>query len=121
MDVEQFTTFGNKGFIEIHEEIPFLFEERTEIILEILEEGRVEVGGFQCIPMLMLPIGMRADTNVLHQTFSPSSKVALVNRYGQMKRTIRRINGASIADGLLLKVLVLFNENWFARQEMSEP
>ena len=89
MNVKELTTFGNKCFVEVHKEGPFLFVKRTEIVLKIFKERGVEVGGLKCIPMLMLPIRMRADAYIFHQTFSAGSEIAFVNGYGQVKRAIR--------------------------------
>lgn len=120
VDVEQFAAFVDEGFVEVYEEGPRSLVEGTEIVLEVFEEGRVEVGGLQGVPMLVLPIAVGADAHILHQAFA-AHKGALVHGDGKGKRTVGRIDGATVAKGLLVVVLVLFNEDRLALLEGNEP
>ena len=119
-DVEQVAAGGDEGFIEVDEVVPLTLVYGAEVILEILKEGRVEVGGLKGIPMLALPVAVGADDDVLHRTFA-HDEVGLVYGYGQMEGTVGRVDGAAVAQCLLDVVLVLLNQNRFTAHEGSEP
>lgn len=70
--------------------------------------------------MLPLPVRVGANAHVFHWAFS-SGESAAVNGNGQMQRAVGRVDGTSVAEGLFLEVLVLFNQNWFVSQEVDEP
>ena len=120
MEVKQFETLVDEGFVEIHQECPLLFINGAEIILQIFEEGGFEVGGFDSVPMLPLPIAVSADAYIFHQAFA-ADKVAFVDGDREVELPIGRVDSAAVAEGLLEVVLMLFNENWFARLETYEP
>lgn len=120
LQVEKLVALMDECFVEVDEECPWLLEDGTEIILQVFKEGGVEIACFQCIPMLSLPVGVAADAYVSHRAF-PFFEGAAVNGNGQVQRSIGRVDGASVADGLLLIVLVLFNQNWFVSQKVDEP
>jgi len=120
LNIKKFTALEDECLIEVYEKLPMLFVERAEIILKILKEGRVEVGGLKCIPMLMLPVAMSADANVFHQTLA-TRKIAMVNRNGKVKFPVWRVDGTAIANGLLREVLVLLYENRLMSHELCKP
>ena len=121
LNVEQFATLGNKRFIEVHQECPSLFIHRPEIVLQILKERTVEIGSLQSVPMLMLPVQMVRYAYILHETFAMRREVTLIDRYAEVKFTVRGIYGTPVTYCLLVEVLPLFNENWFALHEVGEP
>ena len=120
LNVKRLATFLYQSFIEVGEKSPRTLIERAEVVLEILKERGVEVRGFKRIPVLPLPICVGADADVLHDAF-PRHESAAVDRDGEVQRAIGRIDGTTVAEGLFLIVLMLLNENRFARQQMSEP
>ena len=119
-DVEQLAAGGYECFVEIDEIAPLTLVDGAEVVLEILEEGRVEVCRLKGIPVLSLPVGVGADDDVLHGTFT-HDEGGLVYGYGQMERTVGRVDGAAVAECLLDVVLVLLNQNRFTAHEGSEP
>ena len=120
LNVKHLATFLYQGFIEVDEESPLLLIEGTEIVLQILKEGRIEVTRLQSVPMLPLPVVVCADAHIFHQALS-LHEIAAVNRDGKVQRAIWGINRAAIANSLLMVVLILFNENWLARHKADEP
>lgn len=119
-DVEQVAAGGDECFVEVDEIAPLTLVYGAEVVLEILEEGRVEVGRLKGIPVLSLPVGVGADDDVLHGAFT-HDEGGLVYGYGQMERTVGRVDGAAVAECLLDVVLVLLNQNRFTAHEGSEP
>ena len=120
LQVEELAALMDECFVEVDEECPWLLEDGAEVVLQVFEEGGVEVACLQCIPVQPLPVGMAADANVSHRAF-PFCEGAAVNGNGQVQRSVGRVDGASVADGLLLVVFVLFNQNWFVSQKVDEP
>ena len=115
LEIQQFAALGNEGFVKVHEERPAAFVKGTEIVLKILEEGGVEVGCLQGVPMLVLPVAVCADAYILHLAFS-GDEIGFVDGNGKIQQSIGRIDGASVANGLLVVVFVLLNEDGFAVQ-----
>ena len=115
LEVQQFAALGNEDFVKVHEERPVAFVEGAEIVLKIFEEGGVEVGSLQGVPMLVLPVAVGADAYILHLALS-GDEVGFVDGDGKIQQAIGRIDGASVANGLLVVVFVLLNENGFAVQ-----
>ena len=75
MYVDKAATEVDEGFIHVHEVGPLAMEERSEVVLKVFEEWRVEVGRLDGVPMLMLPVGAITDTYVAHQAFGSSGEV----------------------------------------------
>lgn len=121
VDVDELAAEVDEGFVHVHEVGPPALEERTEVVLKVFEEGGVEVGGLDGVPVLMLPVGAVADTHVAHQAFGSCGEVGFVNGYGELEWSVGRVDGATVADGLLVEVLVLLKKNWFAQVKLSEP
>ena len=119
-EVEQFAALMDEGFVEVDEEVPVAFVEGTEVVLQILEEGGVEVAGLEGIPVLALPVGVTADAHVLHLAMA-ATEGAAVDGDGEGERAVGRVDDAAVAEALLLVVLVLLNENWFALEQEGEP
>lgn len=107
-------------FVEVDEVGPPLLVERAEVVLQIFEEWGVVVAGLQGIPMLALPLAVVADAHVFHGAF-PVAEGAAVYGYGEVERSVGRVDGAAVAYGLLLVVFVLLNPSWFVSQEVDEP
>ena len=65
LDIDQIAHFLADGLVEVEEKLPFLFKERTDIILIIIKEGRLSIGTLQGVPMQMPPVAVIADADVL--------------------------------------------------------
>ena len=120
-NVHELTALEDECLVKIHEVIPFPFIERAEIILQILKERAVEIRSFECIPMLVLPIKMIGYLNILHKALPPRTKVFFIYGYGKAQRPVWRIYPTPIPYCLFVKVLPLFNTNWFALDKRGEP
>ena len=120
LNVKHLATFLYQGFIEVDEESPLLLIEGTEIVLQILKEGRIEVTRLQSVPMLPLPVVVCADAHIFHQAFS-LHEIAAVYRNGKVQRAIRGINRAAIANSLLMVVLVLLYHYGLSLDKGREP
>ncbi len=121
VDVKDAEATLYEGFVEIDEVFPLTFVDRTEVVLEVFEEWGVVITGLEGKPVLVLPVELMAQLDVAHETFAPIGEVALVDRDGQGETTVRGVDIASVAECLLLEVLVDLNSNWFAALESSEP
>ena len=121
VDVDEAAAEVDEGFVHVHEVGPLTLEEGAEVVLKVFEEGGVEVGGLDGVPVLVLPVGAVADADVAHEAFGAGGEVGFVDGHGQMERAVRRVDGAAVADGLLVVVLVLLKKNRFAQIELSEP
>ena len=120
MKVEQFAALMDEGFVEVDEEGPVALVEGAEVVLQILEEGGVEVAGLEGVPVLALPVAVGADAHVLHQAL-PCMEGAPVHGDGEVERAIGRVDDAAVAEALLLIVLVLLNQHGFSLDEGEEP
>ncbi len=110
--VEELAALLYERLVEVDEVGPPLLVERAEVVLQIFEEWGVVVAGFQGIPMLALPLAVVADAHVFHGAF-PVAEGAAVYGYGEVERSVGRVDGAAVAYGLLLVVFVLLNPSWF--------
>ena len=121
LDVYKFTTFQSEGFVQVHKECPLPLVYGQEVVLQVFEEGGVVVGGAYGVPVLVLPRFPIAYPYVFHQAFGSCAEVGLVYWHGQAKYSVWGINGAAVADCLLVEVLVLLYNYRFARTELGEP
>ena len=120
-NINKLAAFLDEGFVQVHQERPLFLIDGEEVVLQILEEGGVVVTGCQGVPMLMLPVLVVADAHVLHQAFPTRQEVALIHRHRERERPVGGVDGAAVAEGLFVEMLILLNAAWFARTELGEP
>jgi len=120
VEVEEFEALLGEGFVEVDEEGAGALVEGAKIVLEVLEEGGVVVAGLDGVPVLALPVGVGTDAHVLHKAMA-TLEGAAVDGDGEVERAVGGVDGAAVADGLLVVVLVLLNENRFVSEEGDEP
>lgn len=70
-DVQQLADFLTDRFVIVYQVLPSLFEERTDIVLVILKEGRLAIGCCQGVPVQMSPVAVVTDADILNQVRSP--------------------------------------------------
>mgnify|MGYP004670897339 CR=1 FL=1 len=66
-DVEELYHFLCCLHVEIEEELVFLLEEGADVVLVILEEGALAIGGEERIPVDVAPVGVVGDADILHR------------------------------------------------------
>ena len=66
-DVEEFYHLLCSLHVEIEEELVFLLVERADVVLIILEERALAIGGKERIPVDVAPVGVVGDADVLHR------------------------------------------------------
>ena len=93
VDVDEAAAEVDEGFVHVHEVGPLTLEEGAEVVLKVFEEGGVEVGGLDGVPVLVLPVGAVADADVAHEAFGAGGEVGFVDGHGQMERAVRRVDG----------------------------
>ena len=105
-----------EGFVEVHQELVLPLVEGAEIVLVILEERRVVVGGLQGVPMQVAPVAVVGDADVAREAFQ---RVGLHGGDGEDQRAVRRGDGAAVAVGLLGVMVVLLHEDAVVRQQFD--
>lgn len=111
--VEQLAHGVHDVKVEVEEKGVSFLEERSQIVGIKLEEGRLAVGRHQRVPVKVSPVAVVRDTNIAHGAFR-----AVVSFYGhgERLRTVGRCYDASVAIGLLHKVVVLLKDARHAMQ-----
>ena len=107
-NVDEFAHFDANGLIEVQEILPLFLEERFDIILKVVEEGRISIGTLQSVPVQMSPIAMITDTDILDKWRFPTDY-----RHGQCLNTLSRSDETAVPVGLLLETLPLLYFHMF--------
>ena len=91
--------------VEVEEILPAtLFKEGSYVVGIILEERGLAICRHESLPVEVTPVAVVGDAYVAHGTFHA---VITLYRHGEGLRTIGRGNDATVAVGLLHKVVVL--------------
>ena len=93
-----------------------LLEEGTEIVLIVVEEGRLVVSTHQCVPVLVAPVAMIADADITDKRTG-----AALYRYGKCLRTIGGGYDATVAICLFLKCLMALHQYQVATIKLLIP
>ena len=104
MNVEQLANLLADGFVEVEEIVPALFEERTQVVLIIHEEGRVAVGRLQGVPMEVAPVAVVADASSPHLP-PPTGGGGLRLICGRNLPQLGEAGGGFYGDGQCLRTL----------------
>ena len=62
--VEQFAHLLTDGLVIVEQELPARLKKGTQVVLVILEEGRLTVGRLQGVPVQVAPLAVVADADV---------------------------------------------------------
>ena len=91
--------------VEVEEIFPaMLFKEGSYVVGIIFEERGLAIRRHESLPVEMTPVAVVGDAYVAHGTFHA---VITLYRHGEGLRTIGRGNDATVAVGLLDKVVML--------------
>ena len=102
LDVEQFAHRLHDGLVEVHEELPFLLEERRQVVGIELEERRLAVGAAYGVPVEVLPVAVVAHPHVASERgVSP-----VLHRHGERQGAVRGGDDTPVAVGLLDEAVV---------------
>ena len=104
-------------FVEIKEERKTLLIEQGKVVCIIFEEGTLPIGGLQGIPVMMPPVAVVTDAQVTHR----SVVTRVLHRNNQVGRAVGHRYPATVAEGLLLIVLVLIHYGVVMMNQFDEP
>ena len=113
LDVEQLAHSVTDLEVIVVEPMPLTFEEWSEVVGIIFEEGRLAVGTCQCIPMYSSPCPMITDAHLV--------VVASFYGYGEGLCTLGCGDDATVPVGLFLIVVVMFNEDAVVVSQLLIP
>lgn len=117
MDVDEFAHLLADSLVEIYQEVPFLLEEWSDVVLIVFEERALAIGTLQGVPVYASPLVVVADAKVLDQRLV----VGMLHRNGQCLRTVCRTDETAVAIGLLLIGVVLFYQTMVIAGELLIP
>ena len=100
-DVEELYHLLCSLHVEIEEELVFLLVEGADVVLVILEEGALAVGGEERIPVNMAPVGVVGDADVFHR-----QRCVVVRGDGEGEGAVGGWDEHAVAISLLDKALV---------------
>ena len=115
-DVEELYHLLCSLHVEIEEELVFLLVEGADVVLIILEEGALAIGGEKRIPVDVTPVGVVGDADVLHRQGD-----VVIGGDGERERTVGGRDDHTVAIGLLDKALVALYQAFIVAVQLLIP
>jgi len=82
-DVDEFAALMDESLVEVDEVGPPFLIDGQKVVLKVFEEGRVEIGRLNGVPVLMLPVAAITDAHVSGKAFGGRREVGLVDGYAE--------------------------------------
>ncbi len=115
-DVEKLYHLLSCLHVEIEEELVFLLVEGADVVLVILEERALAVGGKERIPVDVAPVGVVGDADVLHRQGG-----VVVGGDGERERAVGGGDEHAVTIGLLDKALVALYQAFIVAVQLLVP
>ena len=115
-DVEELYHLRGCLHVEIEEELVFLLVEGADVVLIILEERALAIGGEKRIPVDVAPVGVVGDADVLHRQGD-----VVIGGDGERERTVGGRDEHTVAIGLLDKALVALYQAFIVAVQLLVP
>ena len=115
-DVEKFYHLRGCLHVEIEEKLVFLLVEGADVVLVILEEWALAVGGKERIPVDVAPVGVVGDADVLHRQGD-----VVIGGDGERKRAVGGRDEHAVTIGLLDKALVALYQAFIVAVQLLVP
>ena len=115
-DVEEFYHLRGCLHVEIEEELVFLLVEGADVVLVILEERALSIGGKERIPVDVAPVGVVGDADVLHR-----QRCVVVRWDGEREGAVGGRDDHTVTIGLLDKALVALYQAFIVAVQLLVP
>jgi hypothetical protein len=115
-DVEELYHLRSCLHVEIEEELVFLLVEGADVVLIILEERALAIGGKERIPVDVAPVGVVGDADVLHRQGD-----VVIGGDGERKRAVGGRDEHAVTIGLLDKALVALYQAFIVAVQLLVP
>ena len=115
-DVEELYHLRGCLHVEIEEELVFLLVEGADVILIILEERALAIGGKERIPVDVAPVGVVGDADVLHR-----QRDVVIGGDGEREGAVGGRDEHAVTIGLLDKALVALYQAFIVAVQLLVP
>ena len=116
LHIQQVTDQTAQFLVEVEEELVFLFEEGADVVLIILEEWTLAIGGEERIPVDMAPVGVVGDADIFHR-----QRCVMVRGDGEREGAVGGRDDHTVAIGLLDKALVALYQAFIVAVQLLIP